>query len=265
MPIGEAFKLTAIVFPSMGRWMVLLAVAVARAASADCSEPFVDPGEVLTLHLALARADWDKVRNSPYPGKDCESQYPYVEARFRCGDLEPWITVGLRHKRGDQRGVDAPQKPPLKLDFDRFAADQRWPTPPEARGFAKLSLNNGQANLAGGVLPALLTEGVAWQLMREEAPLASRAAWVRVLVHFEDEGAVEDHGVYLALEDLDRAAMQRRMAKSCGALLRTTTVWCREGMEYDDGPPNAARALGGRVSLDVATWPRTPARARIFR
>lgn len=178
------------------------------------------------------------------PGLACDAQYTYQRARFRCGDAEPWIELGVRHKRGDQRGVDAPEKPPLKLDFNRFDDSLRWPSAMGRLGFRKLTLNNGQANLPGGVLPNLVAERVAWDLMREQAPFASRNAWAQLWVHFTDaQGgeSIEYRGVYLVIEDLDRTAIRRRHGSSCGALMKTTVGRCREEVEFDDGAPSDAR------------------------
>lgn len=217
---------------------------IARAALASCEEPFVDPNEVLQFHLRLSRETWDLVRLEKNPGLACDAQYTYQRASFRCGDTEPWIEIGVRHKRGDQRGIDAPEKPPLKLDFNRFDDSLRWPSAMGRLGFRKLTLNNGQSNLSGGVLPNLVAERVAWDLMREQAPFASRTAWAQLWVHFTDvqgNESIEYRGVYLVIEDLDRTAMRRRHGTSCGALLKTTVGRCREELEFDDGAPNDAR------------------------
>lgn len=228
------------------RWLGLLVSLTATAARATCDDPFADPTEVLSLNLRLSHADWDAMRLEKNPGLACDLQYQWHAVDFRCGDEGPWISIGARHKRGDQRGVDAPQKPPLKLDFNRFVDGQRWPAALGELGYRKLSLNNGQANLAGGVLPALLAEPVAWRLMQRELPLAPRSAYARLFVHFTDDGVVECRGLYLLLEDLDRTAIRRRHGSSCGALLKSTVGWCREDPEYDDGPPSPARSLYDR-------------------
>ena len=221
----------------------VLVLLCASTAHATCDDPFSDASAVLDLHLRLTVAEWDALRLEKNPGLACALQYEWHRVEFRCGETDPWLVIGARHKRGDQRGVDAPQKPPLKLDFNRFVGDQRWPPSLGELGFRKLSLNNGQANLAGGVLPALLAEPVAWRLMQREVPLAPRSAYARLFVHFSDDEHVEYRGLYLLLEDLDRTALRRREASACGALLKSTVGWCREDPEFDDGPPSEGRSL----------------------
>jgi hypothetical protein len=225
----------------MFRVGLLLALCLSPSSEASCDEPFSDANEILSFHLRVSRINWNKLRTDPYPGQACDAQFPMYAADFRCGDSEPWIPIGVRQKRGAQRGIDAPEKPPLKLDFNHLIRGQRWPSAQHELGYRKLSLNNGQGNQPGGVLPNLLPEAVSWRLLRIEAPLAPKSAFVKVFIHFTDNDAVEYHGLYLMLEDLDRTAMRRRFGQSCGALLKSTTVWCRESVEYDDGTPNLAR------------------------
>jgi hypothetical protein len=228
---------------SGARLAAALGLLWACAAHATCDDPFGDPSEVLDFHLRLTLAEWDAMRLEKNPGLRCDLQYQWRQVEFRCGETDPWLVIGARHKRGDQRGVDAPQKPPLKLDFNHFVAGQRWPASLGDLGFRKFTLNNGQANLAGGVLPALLAEPVAWRLMQREVPLAPRSAYARLFVHFTDDEHVEYRGLYFLVEDLDRTAIRRREGHACGALLKSTVGWCREDPEYDDGPPNEARGL----------------------
>lgn len=245
------------------RGLIAVLVLGAATAHATCDDPFSDPDEILNFHLRTSRAEWDAMRLEKNPGLACDLQYQWHQVDWRCGDSEPWLTIGARHKRGDQRGVDAPQKHPLKLDFNRFVQGQRWPAALGDFGFRKLSLNNGQGNLEGGVLPALLAEPVAWRLMQQEVPLATRSAYAKVFVHFTDDASVEYHGLYLVLEDLDRTAIRRRHGAACGALVKSTVGRCREEVEYDDGPPNAGRAAydGWYDALSGANWERDTERA----
>ncbi len=220
------------------RVVCLLLLGVSLPSWADCTDPFGSPDEVLVFHLEVTRGDWDTLRNAPEEGEGCQSQYPWVTARFRCGESEPWLNIGVRRKRGDQRGKDTDQKPPLKLDFNRVTKGQRWPSAQGDLGYRKLSLNNGQQSKPGGVLPALLSEHVAWQVMKEVLPEASGVSFARLFVHVSDEATTEYHGTYVLIEDLDRTAMKRRYGAACGRLLKTTDLSCPDEVEYDDGAPN---------------------------
>ena len=65
--------------------------------------------------------------------------------------------MAVRKKRGEERGVEAPQKPPLKIDFNEDLHGQQpeaqgpsWPASLGELGFRKLTLNNGQGNKPAG-------------------------------------------------------------------------------------------------------------------
>ncbi len=211
-------------------------------ASASCDDPFADPDDVLELHLRTSRATWQElIFDEPVPNGECD-QYPYHEVEFRCGESEPWLSIGARHKRGDQRGMDTDEKPPLKLDFNRYIAGQRWPAALGDLGFRKLSLNHGQPDGPGSVLAVLLSEALGWRLLRMEVPAASGVAYAKLFVHFTDDDEVEYHGLYILIEDIDRTALRRRWVADEGILYKNTGGDC-DGIRIDDGPPNEAADL----------------------
>ena len=218
---------------------------------------FADPDDVLGFHIRFTRADWDAIRDSNLVGQGCDAQYPYFTVEFRCGD-EPWISIGARRKRGDQRGKDTDEKPPLKLDFNRVVVGQRWPAAHGNLGLRRLSMNNGQEDNPGGILSALLTEHFAWRLMAAEVPRSSRVAYARLNVHFPNEDH-EYHGIYIVIEDIDRTAIRRRFGVDEGRLLKTTTGSCRDQVVFDDDAPNpSAQAFDEWLALDpsdfTGTW-----------
>ena len=234
---------------------LLAALSSASSAWASCDDPFADPNEVLTFHLELTRADWNTVRTAPMVGEGCEAQYPMVHARFRCGETGEFLEIGVRRKRGDQYGQDTDEKPPIKLDINEFVDGQRWPKAQKDLGYRKLSLNTGQQSKKGGVLPALLSEHVAWRVMRAAVPtVAAGVAYARVFVQLTDEGVSEYHGVYILIEDLDKTAVRRRLGTTCGRLMKTTQVECPDEVDYDDGLPNesAPRFQGWLSGADTS-------------
>jgi hypothetical protein len=220
-------------------------VAVVAPAQADCARPFSNPDEVLPFNLRLSRADWSKLRLTDIDNGSCTAQFPYVAGEFRCGDTDPWMKVGLRRKRGDQRGRDTDQKPPIKIDFnhDQFGTKGgAWPAALGKNAYRKLSLNQGQNDEPGGILPALLSETVAWRLLGREHAAAPKASLAQVWIHFTDDNKTEYHGVYLLLEDLDRNALERRFGSAVGRLVKTTRGDCRDEVVFDDGAPNESKA-----------------------
>src|SRR5687767_11084574 len=109
------------------------------SARADCRDPFGKPNELLDFHIKIKRADWNALLASRVPSTDgnrgaCDAKYPEFKAEFRCGSADPWLQIALRKKRGEERGVEAPLKPPMKIDFNEdfmgmvpAAKGQRWP------------------------------------------------------------------------------------------------------------------------------------------
>ena len=211
---------------------VLLILFQLATAYASCDDPFGNPDEVLDFYLATDTATWDDLTFEDQVGSGCDAQWPYHEVTFSCGQQAP-LQIGVRHKRGDQRGRDTDFKPPLKLDFNQYVVGQRWPEALGDYGFKRLTLNNGQEDNPGGVLTALLSEHLAWRLMARELPEASGVAYARLWVELTDVQETHYHGLYILIEDIDRTALKRRYGPDIGdgALLKTTTGSCREQVD----------------------------------
>src|SRR4051812_9371673 len=217
--------------------LLSVTLAGAAAARADCSDPFRNPDDVLDFYLQTTTATWAAFQASEISGGSCDDQYPYFAAQFRCGEDEPPIAIGFRRKR-DRSETRA--KLPIKLDFNREVPGQRWPAARGSLGFRKLSLNSGMADDAGrtgggpgaaanpGTLSAMLTEHLAWRLMREELPEVSGVAYARLTVQFSDTGSTQYQGLYVLIEDIDRTAVKARFGSDgdAGTLLKTTDVGC---------------------------------------
>lgn len=227
----------------------LALVSLAAPARASCADPFANPDEILDFHLDTTSAAWaDLQASEPAPAATmCEEQYPYFPAEFHCGSDEMPLSVGLRRKRDRTQTL---QKLPLKIDFNFSVMGQRWPAARGELGFRKLTLNSGMSDDAGrtagmregnpGVLSALLTEALAWRLMRRELRDASGVAYARVTLHFTDTGEERYQGLYILLEDIDRTTVQARYGADHGLLTKTTDPACLNELVFDDGPPNSA-------------------------
>jgi hypothetical protein len=229
----------------------VVALGLAQPAVASCDDPFGNPDDILDFHLQLTTADWAAFQASEASGVTCDDQYPYFRAEFRCGAQEPWLSIGFRRKRDRSETL---QKLPIKLDFNRNVFGQRWPASRGNLGFRKLSLNSGQSDDAGrtagmgrarnsGVLTAILTEHLAWRLMRQEIPEASGVAYARLTLHFTETGETRTQGLYVLVEDIDRTAIRTRFGADQGLLVKTTDLGCVDEVEFDDGAPNSASDL----------------------
>jgi MYXO-CTERM domain-containing protein len=245
----------------------------AESARADCNDPFGKPNELLDFHLRLSQADWMALLNNRLPSTDgnpgaCDDQYREFKAEFRCGSEGPWLKIAMRKKRGEERGVEAPLKPPLKLDINEDfmgtvpeAKGQSWPAHMGRFGFRKLTLNNGQGNRFMNrtiPLPVLMAEHVTLRLLKREVPTAPGTAYAKVTIHTENKPDGEYHGVYVLIEDIDRPALLRRFNRNDGRLVKSSKDACPVEVQFDDGPPNASRAAyDSFIAKNPAMFPGT--------
>ena len=245
-------------------------LALVPAARADCNDPFGKPNEVLDFHIRLKRADWRALLASTIRNVDsamtvdspaCMDKFREFPAEFRCGSDGPWLNVAVRKKKGTERGVEAPEKPPLKIDINQNVMGQRWPASLGDLGFRKLTLNNGNGNKPAQIaepllLPILLSEHVALRLLKREVPASPGTAFAKVTLYFEDRPQGEYHGVYVLVEDIDRTAIRRRFGVADGRLIKASTPDCSPEVQYDDGPPNdALAAFDAWIAKDPARFP----------
>ncbi len=247
-------------------------------ARADCNNPFADPTKVLDFHVRVSKADWqailDEDASKANPDGDlfapaqCMYKYQQYKAEFRCGDSGAWLKVSLRKKRGQERGNEAPQKPPLKIDFNQDfmgavpeARNQSWPASFGDLGYRKLTLANGQGNkppsrMDNLMLPVLMTEHVALRLLKREIPSTPGTAYAKMYLHLDGAEQGQYRGLYMIAEDIDRAAVKRYFGDNDGRLIKSTKDNCNNEVEYDDGPPNeAAAAWSELLAKNPADFP----------
>jgi CotH kinase protein len=245
----------------------------AAEAHADCNDPFGKPGEVLEFHVRMKSADWqaildeDATKANPdgdmFAPPQCDYKYKQFPAEFRCGD-GAWMKVSVRKKRGQERGNEAPQKPPLKIDFNQDfmgtvpeAKGQSWPAAWKEIGYRKLTLNNGQGNkppsrMDNLMLPILMTEHVALRLLKREVPSTPATAYAKLYLHLDGDSKGQYRGVYLMVEDIDRAAIKRYFGNNEGRLIKSTKDNCNNVTEYDDGANAAAAAYDAFIKRPAA-------------
>jgi hypothetical protein len=250
-------------------WCAAVAVLAlpTQPAYADCDDPLADPGDMLEFHLRISRADWSALLASKITSTDgqptdspaCSENFPKIAARFRCGDHGAWRGVTVRKKKGEERGVEAFEKPPIKIDFAPKAGDSGWPEALGSLAYRKLTLNNGQSNKyrdTTAVLPVLHAEHVGLRLLHETLDLTPQSAYAKLIVHFDDAAAGVYHGVYIVIEDIDRIALRRRGLSGAGRLEKASTYNCSPEVDFDDGAPNSAKAaFDAFITASPAAYP----------
>ena len=138
-----------------------------------------NPFQVLTLHLEMDPADWDRVRfDQP---SQSEGWIPQVAEAWFHADGETPIRVTVRRKGESDEALPSdgdPQKVSLKIDINDPLPGQKW------RGLTKLSLENGGSDP--------LTEGFAWMAHWLATDMygyeAAHAAWVKVYINGDFKG-----------------------------------------------------------------------------
>lgn len=203
-------------------------VTLPNAAEADCTNPFGHPDEILDLHVRTDEATWQLVEEGSVGSCD---QRIYHEVEFRCGEEEPWLAIGARHKvaSGGMLG-----KPHLKFDFNRFVPGQGWPATYGTRDLKKINLLNGGGDATIGDSPrALLSEFVGLRVLASEVLHSPAVAYARVWLHLGDEPAT-NLGLYIVVEQVDRPFLRRRFGTDEGRLFKLSGQPC-DGVRFDDG------------------------------
>ncbi len=162
--------------------------------AAGASDEIFDPGRVPRFDIEIEQAAIDELLAAEL----AEDHNHYVRARFRYGG-ETLNDVGLRIK-GETTRQPFDQKPPFKIKFDEFVANQGF------RGLKRLTLNNLMED------PSAVAERLAYHLYRAAHQPAPRANNAVLYVN----GAY--YGIYANVESVDKALLHRWFASSAGNL-----------------------------------------------
>jgi len=188
--------------------LCMTAMLASPALAQDCDEIY-DPSQVLSLYITMDPQDWETVRFSCPWGQCGPKPYTYYRALLRCGNGGT-IEVGIRRKSGNAEPDPwNPQKPPLKIDVNRYLSEQ------EFAGKSKLSLENGAGD-------TLISEGLAWQIYQSAGVVASRAAWVNVYVNGQHKG------LYINVEQIDKTFLTDHGVDNGGWLFKREDQRTRE-------------------------------------
>jgi spore coat protein CotH len=155
-------------------------MAGAAAPPADAASVLLESGQVEQLRLWMNPGDWRALKQN-YEG----NKYYPAEMEWRGRRVE---NIGVR-SRG--KGSRRPQKPGLRLDFNRYEDRQ------EFLGLKSLALDNLAQD------PPMLREYLAMRLIRHAGYPAPREAFARLAVNHEDLG------LYLVVESVDKRFLER--------------------------------------------------------
>lgn len=162
------------------RIVLVMLAAAAPTADAQTTDDLFAPGTLHDLRLFMNSRDLQQLRDT------------YQENTYYQADLE-WRGIRVRSVAIRSRGYGSrnPTKPALRVDFDRFAAGQRF------LGLESLTLDNLWQDAA------LVRESVTMAMFTRLGQPAPREAYTRLFINGEYQG------LYAIVEAIDPAFLSR--------------------------------------------------------
>ena len=173
----------------MVRFPFVLAVLLSAAPLAAATDPILDPGTLHETRITMDPADWQALRDNFR-----SNQYYAADITF---DGTLVSQVGVR-SRGE--GSRDPNKPALKVDFNRYVPNQRL------RSLKSVSLKNLVQD------PSMLRERLAMAVFEGMGLPAPNVSFTRVHVNGEY------WGLYNLVESVDKAFLESRLGQDGGNL-----------------------------------------------
>ncbi len=186
-------------------------VETAPADAADPSSALFDPNHIVEVHIDMAAADWDVLRNQTRDlwdilGGDCvsapfPSPFTYFPGTVTV-DGQRLDNVGIKKK--GFLGSLSTTKPALKLKLDRNVDHQR------VYGMDTLTLNNARQD------PAYVRQCLSYAAFTRAGLAAPRCNFAHVVVNDVNLG------LYVNVESVDKDFLRRHFADVTGNLYEGT-------------------------------------------
>ena len=202
------------------------------------TDPYFNLGRVLDVDIEIAPGDWDTLRNQTRTfedlieeiGTDCLSKpfthiYSWFPAQVTV-DGETHAKVGIRKK--GFIGSQSPDKPSLKLRFDRYDDGRLLGGVME-----RMTLNNSIQD------PSLISTCMAYQVFADAGLPAPRCNFATVAVNGENLG------LYVHVEDFKTSMLERTFANAQGNLYEGTV---------SDFRPEWRGTFEKKTNEDAADW-----------
>lgn len=159
---------------------ILLVLCLPRPAHAQSQDEFFDDATLGDLQLTISQRDWDELR-----ARADENTYYTADLRWNGITVR---NIGIRSRgAGTRNGV----KPGLRLDFNRYLADQQF------LGLRALVLDNGWTD------PSTMREILSMKLFARSGFESPREAHIRLFINNTYAG------LYVAIEPVDRTFVTR--------------------------------------------------------
>ena len=169
--------------------VLLMLAAAASSAHAQTADDLFAAGTLHDVRIFMNSRDLQQLRDT------------YQENTYYQADIE-WRGIRVRSVAVRSRGFGSrnPAKPALRVDFDRFAAGQRF------LGLESVTLDNVWQD------PALIRESVTMALFSRMGQPAPREAFTRLFINDVYQG------VYVIVEAIDPVFLSRAFADPGGYL-----------------------------------------------
>ena len=180
--------------------------ANAAAATADASDRFYNPESVQEIHLEIKPEDLDRLHRA-LPRRIC------VPGTFRWNDLT-LQSVGVRYKGNSSSTPDSPHKRAFLIAFSEYRPDQRF------LGLRHVALDNGIQ------FGSVFSEPLITDVLQGVGVKASRCNYARVYLNGKHVG------VYVNVERIDKAFLQRQFGTDRGALFKVNEAGPGANLRY---------------------------------
>jgi spore coat protein H len=162
-----------------------------RAAAQDLDTPFFDNTVLHDIHFTINSKDWQTLRDN------------YLDNTYYPVDFK-WGTTVVRNAGIRSRGTGSRSgaKPGLRLDFDRYTADQKF------LGLKSVILRNSTQD------PSNMHEQLAMLLFKRIGQVASRETFARLFVNNVYAG------LYSIVESVDKTFLGKTYGSDAGFLYK---------------------------------------------
>jgi len=187
--------------------------------SVDLSEEVYGATHLIEVTIEMDPADFEVLRHQErnmlelLAGEECmdeppESPYTWFDADV---EIDGTRIEDIAVRKKGLLGSVIPERPSLKLDFNRNVEDQEY------KSLSRLTLNNGRQD------PSRLKSCLGYAYYEAAGVPASRCSFAHVTVNGEDLG------VYANVEPIKKPMLRRNFSSDEGALYEGTLSDFREG------------------------------------
>ncbi len=181
---------------------LLLWVLMPPANAQNTGNQLFDNSYLHDIHIYFAEADFWELLSDNYNNNPTD--VPYMSATQIVIDGTALPEVGVRQKGFSSHFASNYHKKSLKVDFDRYVADQVYD------GLKKINLHNGVGD------PSFLRDALCYDVLRQSGAPAPRTSHARLYLNDQY------WGIYLIVEQVDKTFLNEHFSNNDGNLFKNT-------------------------------------------